>query len=245
MFEREDLKTISERVERERKAHVKESQIMSAAWESEDVKKARERAGELWLVGKDADAYLREVSEQLRSKVQSDDRSRKLNEEFSFAATREEQRAILRRLACDSREGDTAADAALRKKWTRLFDNSQMAYEDIENATKHDVEMARERVAELDTKLADLQSAYMAESRKKEAEEEEKRRIEKENERRCEACGKELEVVEEGLCCEKCWEEKRGDDGRLRMGWYCGEDCARRDAARHNAEFHGEDKRKI
>lgn len=242
MFEREDLKTISERVERERKSHVKESQVTSAAWESEEVKKARGRAGEMWLVGKDADTYLREVSEQLGSKAQEDEGARKLNEEFSAAATRDEQRAILRRLACQSREGDTPADAALRQKWTRLFDNPQTEYGDIRNAMKHDVKMARERVAELDTKLADLQSAYMAETRKKEVEEEERKRIEKDNRRKCEACGKELEVVEEGLCCEKCWEEKRDEDGRLRVGWYCGEECASRDAPRHNAEFHGEKK---
>lgn len=238
MFEREDLVSIGERVEQERMQHIRQSQNTTAPWEDRKVAKARSRAEELWIVGKDADSYVREMAQKYRNEMENDAPRKSRNEEFQAAATMEEQRAVLRKFACEPREGDTVADAALKVKWARHFDTKSLGYGEVELAMRHDISVAQERVAELDTKLADLQSAYMAETRKREGEEEERRRVERENRRACEECGSELEVVEEGLACERCWEEKRDVDGRLRVGWYCGEECAKVDAERHNREVH-------
>ena len=216
MFEREDLATIYERVNAERKQHIRESQNTTAPWEDRKVAKARSRAEELWVVGKDADSYVRETSQKYRNDLELQPLKRARNEEFQAATTREEQMVVLTKFACEEREGDTAADAALRAKWARLFESS-MGYAEIEASMRHDISLAQERVQELDTKLADLQSAYMAETKKKEVEHEERRRVEGENRRECEACGRELELREEGLCCERCWGEKREDRKSTRL----------------------------
>lgn len=239
MFEREDLATISERVGRERRQHIRESQTTTAPWEDRKVKKARIRAEELWVMGKDAGPYLRETIQKAHIDLENDPKRKARTEEFEKATTRGEQKAVLREFACEPQPEDTAADLALRRKWERLFEGP-MNYAEIEASMKHDIGVAKEKVRELDTKLADLQSAYMAETRKKEVEEEERRMVERENERVCEGCGKVLEVEQEGLCCERCWETRREEEGsgRLRQGWYCGEECAKGDAGRHNAQYH-------
>ncbi len=244
MFDIETLESIAARAEMELMRHAMDSQSATTIFEDPLVAEARAEAASKWASAGESSpkAKLHEIESSLLSTQRHllatlSHKRLRMQQNFDTAKSPAEARELLSQFALIPQVDDTSADTRIREKWRTLFEvRPPMEYAEMVKAMERDIEDAKRRVGELENQRADLESAQAAKDRERKGREEERERVRRENERTCTGCGQHLQENEEGLCCERCWNEERskGRGG----GWYCSEECAVRDAKRHNEEFH-------